>query len=197
MSKNYSSNIWINAFTYIKIEINQERFYWRGIVDMKKREIFTNRRKRILLGVLAVLVIVGGLAAYMIISKEEDRAALGTSPAEASTIKLPKYFDTAPPEVREAYEFALSGPDVLQHMACYCGCKSVGHKSNKSCFINRVNEDGSIVLDEHGVMCHICLDVALTTKHLMAQGKSLREIRKILDERYAGKPSTDTPYPPE
>jgi hypothetical protein len=31
----------------------------------------------------------------------------------------------------------------------------------------------------------------------MAEGKSLREIRKILDERYAGKPSTDTPYPPE
>ena len=154
-------------------------------------------KKRILLGVIAFLIIVGGLAAYMIVSKKEDKVALGTSPVEASTIKLPKYFDTTPPEIKEAYEFALSRPDLLEHMACYCGCKSIGHKSNKSCFINRVNEDGSIVLDEHGVMCHICLDVALTTKHLMAEGKSLREIRKILDQRYAGKPSTDTPYPPE
>jgi hypothetical protein len=164
---------------------------------MKKKEISTDLRKRILLGMIAVLVIVGGLATYMIVSKKENKVALSTPSAEASTIKLPKYFDTAPPEIREAYQFALSRPDILEHMACYCGCKSVGHKSNKSCFINRVNKDGSIVLDEHGTMCHICLDVALTTKHLMAEGKSLKEIRKILDERYAGKPSTDTPYPPE
>lgn len=146
---------------------------------------------------ITTLVIIGVLAAYITISKKEDRIALGASPAVASTIKLPKYFDTAPPEIKKAYEFAISRPDVLEHMACYCGCKSIGHKSNKSCFINRVNEDGSIVLDEHGTMCHICLDVALTTKHLMAEGKSLKEIRKFLDEQYAGRPSTDTPYPPE
>ncbi len=164
---------------------------------MKRKEILSGLKRRILICAVAVLIVVGVLAAYGIVSQNGNKLALANSPAGASTIKLPVYFDTAPPEIREAYEFALSRPDVLEHMACYCGCKSVGHKSNKSCFINRVNEDGSIVLDEHGTMCHICLDVALTTKHLMAEGKSLREIRKILDERYAGKPSTDTPYPSE
>ncbi|MER3447752.1 MAG: hypothetical protein C4291_13365 [Candidatus Dadabacteria bacterium] len=156
-----------------------------------------NFKRQALLGTITALFIAGCLTAYTIVFKKDNKAALDTSPLEASTIKLPKYFDTAPPEIKEAYEFALSGPDVLEHMACYCGCKRIGHKSNKSCFINRVNEDGSIVLDEHGTMCHICLDVALTTKRLIAQGKSLREIRKFLDEKYAGKPSTDTPYSPE
>jgi hypothetical protein len=157
----------------------------------------TSFKRQALLGAITVLFIAGGLMAYTTASKKYNKAAPGTSPIEVSTIRLPNYFDTAPPEIKEAYEFAISRPDVLEHMACYCGCKRIGHKSNKSCFINRVNEDGSIVLDEHGTMCHICLDVALTTKYLMAQGKSLREIRKFLDEKYAGKPSTDTPYPSE
>lgn len=164
---------------------------------MKTKGTPSNFRRRILLVVIATLIVVGGLAAYGIVSQKGNKLALANSPTAASTIKLPRYFDTAPPQIKEAYEFALSRPDVLEHMACYCGCKSIGHKSNKSCFINTVNKDGSIALEEHGTMCHICLDVALTTKHQMADGKSLREIRQILDERYAGEPSTNTPYPPE
>ncbi len=153
-------------------------------------------KKRILLGTIVILII-GGLAAYKVLAEKEGIVALGASPEATSQVKLPRYFDSAPPEIREAYEFALSRPDVLQYMACYCGCRSVGHTSNKSCFIKHIDKDGKIALDEHGTMCHICLDVALTTKHLMAEGKSLREIRSILDKRYDGKPSTDTPYPPE
>jgi hypothetical protein len=154
-------------------------------------------RKRILLGTIVILII-GGLAAYKVLAEKEDKVALDTSSGATSQVKLPRYFDAAPPEVREAYEFALSRPDVLQYMACYCGCgKSAGHTSNKSCFIKHMDKDGTITLDEHGTMCRICLDVALTTKHLMAEGKSLREIRSILDKRYDGKPSTDTPNPPE
>ena len=146
---------------------------------MKTKGTPSTFRRRILLVVIATLIVVGGLAAYGVVSQKGNKLALANSPTGASRINLPKYFDTAPPQIKEAYEFALSRPDVLEHMACYCGCKSIGHKSNKSCFINRVNKDGSIDLDEHGTMCHICLDVALTTKHQMVNGKSLREIRQI------------------
>ena len=55
----------------------------------------------------------------------------------------------APSMVRETYRFAIANPDALSNIPCYCGCGGVGHQSNLDCFVQQVNADGSVVLDDH------------------------------------------------
>ncbi len=57
------------------------------------------------------------------------------------------YWREAPPEVKEAYRFAVANPQVLQYMPCYCGCVQDGHTSNKSCYVKEFRRDGTVVLD--------------------------------------------------
>ena len=54
-----------------------------------------------------------------------------------------------PAVVRKAYRFAIANPDALSNIPCYCGCGGVGHQSNLDCFVQQVNADGSVVLDDH------------------------------------------------
>jgi hypothetical protein len=81
--------------------------------------------------------------------------ACGGSSAPSTTIKLapasalPNFVKTAPPNVQEAYRFAIANQDYLANFPCYCGCGSVGHQSNLECYIKEVNPDGSLVFDEH------------------------------------------------
>lgn len=56
---------------------------------------------------------------------------------------------SAPPVVQEAYRFAIANPDILAKLPCYCGCGSMGHKSDLDCFIERFNPDGTIVFGYH------------------------------------------------
>lgn len=54
------------------------------------------------------------------------------------------------PEVLEAYQFAVSHPEVLDYMPCYCGCyEEDGHTSNTNCFVEKV-ENGIVTLDTMG-----------------------------------------------
>jgi hypothetical protein len=62
---------------------------------------------------------------------------------------LPDFVQDAPPQVREAYRFAIANPDVLSVFPCYCGCGAVGHKNNLQCYIKDVRPDGSIEFDNH------------------------------------------------
>ncbi len=56
---------------------------------------------------------------------------------------------TAPPQVKEAYRFAIANPDVLDAFPCYCGCGQMGHESNLDCYIKEVRADGSLVFENH------------------------------------------------
>ena len=53
--------------------------------------------------------------------------------------------------VKEAYQFAVDHPEVLNYMPCYCGCyEEDGHTSNTHCFVDRV-EDNVAILDNMGL----------------------------------------------
>lgn len=53
--------------------------------------------------------------------------------------------------VKEAYEFAVEHPEVLDYMPCYCGCfEEDGHVSNTHCFVESV-EDNVATLDMMGL----------------------------------------------
>ena len=58
---------------------------------------------------------------------------------------------SAPVTVQEAYRFALSNPDILTQVPCYCGCGSVGHKSNYECYVSGFGAEGKPVFDAHAL----------------------------------------------
>lgn len=116
----------------------------------------------------------------------------------ASIDKLPSFLDKTAAEVVTGYKTAASVADLLSSIPCYCGCgDSAGHKSNLNCFISEVKPDGSVVWDDHGTRCGVCLETAEATAELKKQGKSIKEIRSIIDEHYKEgyAPPTPTPLP--
>ena len=93
-------------------------------------------------------------------------------------------------QVLQAYEIAVSIPEVLPLMPCYCNCGNAhGHKSLKDCFFK---DDGS--LNDHGAFCEICDMEVVDIAKWQETGYSLKEIRDKIDGKYTeyGEP-TDTP----
>ncbi len=65
----------------------------------------------------------------------------------ASNTVFPGYVTA---EVQDAYAFALSHPDVLKYIPCYCGCGRNGaHAHTLDCFVEGVEADGSIRFEDH------------------------------------------------
>jgi len=67
----------------------------------------------------------------------------------APASELPEFAQKAPPNIREAYRFAIANPEVLQKIPCYCGCGAVGHTSNYNCYAQGVQPDGTVMFDNH------------------------------------------------
>ncbi|WP_186671600.1 PCYCGC domain-containing protein [Sporosarcina sp. BP05] len=116
----------------------------------------------------------------------------------ASAAILPSFLDDKSEDMRLVYQMAGTSTDIIKWMPCYCGCgESAGHGSNLNCFIDEVREDGSVVWDDHGTRCQVCLDIAVQSVMMTQDGKSLKEIREFIDENYRegyAEP-TDTPMP--
>ena len=65
--------------------------------------------------------------------------------ADLSKIVWPSFVT---PKAKPLYEFQLTHGDLMKYMPCYCGCgQRDGHKSNRDCYVQKVNGDGSAVLD--------------------------------------------------
>jgi hypothetical protein len=69
--------------------------------------------------------------------------------AMAPESALPEFVRGAPPQVREAYRFAIANRELLGAFPCYCGCGAMGHRSNLDCYIKSVRADGSIEFENH------------------------------------------------
>ncbi len=101
-----------------------------------------------------------------------------------------------------AYMFAFHHPEILKYIPCYCGCSRQHHKSNYNCFMQGDAEKAKISpFDEHGLVCPMCVQIALKAEELDHQGKSVREIRDYIDQLQAMYPDlknmgTPTPMPP-
>jgi hypothetical protein len=108
--------------------------------------------------------------------------------------KIPDYARRTE-EVKLAYEFALSNPEVLTKIPCYCGCDRLGHQSVENCFVKEFKKDGGVVFEKHGAYCGMCYSIVLETKELFEQGKNISEIRQYIDNKYSkyGGQPTNTP----
>jgi len=116
----------------------------------------------------------------------------------ASIHKLPTFLDGLHDNIGQVYALAGEHAVLLDSMPCYCGCgSSAGHRSNKNCFIQSIAEDGTVVWDDHGTRCAVCMEIVVLSAKLKAEGKSDLEIRQFIDETYKEgyAPPTPTPMP--
>src|SRR5574341_130854 len=99
--------------------------------------------------------------------------------------RLPAQVQSAPASVRTAYQFAAANPDVMQNIPCYCGCGSIGHTSNYSCYVSHAGPQGGLSFDNHALGCSICVDITQDTMRLLKEGKMVSEIRAYIDVTYS------------
>jgi Protein of unknown function with PCYCGC motif len=112
--------------------------------------------------------------------------------AAAMWASRPDFVRTAS-STEAAYHYAIEHPEVVAWMPCYCGCGAMEHRSNLDCYLKA----NGVRFDEHASYCEICVRITLKAKDLVAQGKSLREVRAIVDATWGGTaPGTDTQLPP-
>ena len=68
---------------------------------------------------------------------------------DLAKVVWPSYVTDARPEVKRLYEFQITHGEVMRYMPCFCGCGDfAGHRSNRDCYVRRVNPDGSVVFDD-------------------------------------------------
>lgn len=116
----------------------------------------------------------------------QDHASGDIQEETASAAILPSFLDGQNEDIRLVYQAAGLSTEIIKWMPCYCGCgESVGHKSNLNCFIQEIKSDGAIVWDDHGTRCGVCLQIAANAINMVQEGKSLQEIRTIIDNTYA------------
>jgi hypothetical protein len=115
---------------------------------------------------------------------------------DAAWAARPGYVLSADARTVEAYAYAIARPDVIDWMPCYCGCVAMDHRNNADCYLEPREEGAPVAFEEHASYCGICVDITLTAKSMMAEGKSLLQIRIAVDGEYGSTaPGTDTALP--
>jgi hypothetical protein len=67
---------------------------------------------------------------------------------DLSKVVWPDFVTDAGPEVQRLYEFQITNGEVMRYMPCFCGCgQNAGHRNNRDCYVQRVNANGSVVLN--------------------------------------------------
>ena len=98
---------------------------------------------RVLVGVVVMALVAGGGVAWWIVSANAQMTidSLGDSVQTRARGQLPMFVEKA--ETADLYRFAAAQPEVLNFMPCMCGCGSLGHVSNRSCYVKA--ESASLV----------------------------------------------------
>jgi hypothetical protein len=78
-------------------------------------------------------------------AQEAAQVELSLAPKSA----LPDFVREMPPQVQDAYRFAIANPDVLAQIPCYCGCGGMGHHNNLDCYVAAFNPNGTVAQFEN------------------------------------------------
>jgi len=127
--------------------------------------------------VLMLALLAGSLPAC----SSQTGAHLNMTPLD----KMPADVQSAPVTVQQAYQFAAANPDMMKQIPCYCGCGSMGHTSNYSCYVSSVDDKGNVTFDNHALGCSICVDITQDVMRLLKEGKTVPEIRTYVDATYS------------
>jgi len=102
-----------------------------------------------------MIVLVGGIFAYWQ-ARPLTAATIERDPRSADlweTVeggKLPSFALAQGVKVQEVYRYAAQNPETLKYIPCYCGCGGIGHTSNLSCYVRRINPNGTVTFNNHG-----------------------------------------------
>ncbi|MGM8365488.1 PCYCGC motif-containing (lipo)protein [Virgibacillus sp. W0181] len=154
-----------------------------------------------LLILLGIIILVFTAACSSEESEEQNHPATevtGDTREETSSLKeLPPFLDAKSEEMQILYQAVAQNQKLLESIPCYCGCgdESIGHKDNYDCFIHENNDDGSLVWDDHATRCQACLDIAAESIIESSNGKSVKVIRNMIEEKYKEGYAEPTPTP--
>lgn len=135
-------------------------------------------RRHVLL-TLALVVIASIVLSACAPAQAAEMASAQTS-SKMTVAALPQAMQDAPARVRAAYQFALTNPDALENVPCYCGCGAMGHTSNLSCYIKNGAAGGQVTFEEHALGCSLCVDIAQDVMQMTAEGKSPQDIHSTV-----------------
>ena len=110
-----------------------------------------------------------------------------------SVADLPLAMAKAPARVRDSYRFAMTNPDPLKNVPCYCGCAPLGHKDNYDCYIKGADADGKFIFDDHALGCQICVDITQDVMRYTKSGMSPDKIRAAIDKTYSERGPSNMP----
>ena len=115
----------------------------KAVQESSKARDHRRRRRSLLVAggivLVAALVVVAHLRPF-------DSEKVSTAYALAPENALPDSLRKAPPNVREAYRFAIANRDILRQIPCYCGC-GAQHANNYECYVKEVRPDGTYQFD--------------------------------------------------
>ncbi len=97
---------------------------------------------------------------------------------------MPAEVKKASVTVQDAYRFNVANPEIMKEIPCYCGGGDMGHASNYACYVQD-DTDGKITFDGHALGCSICVDITQDTMRMLKEGKSVSEIKQIVDDTYS------------
>lgn len=130
-----------------------------------------NEITKVILGLLLLIVLLGAIVYFLDPSHSDRAIQLKNEP------NFPSYVYNSDKSLL-AYRIAITIPDVLKAIPCTCGCRMIGHQSDKDCFIN---DQG---YSPHAANCDICEDIAIDAFKLYKQGYSVISIKNIIHKKY-------------
>jgi len=142
-----------------------------------------------LLPLTLVYIILSGLLSACGTNFDSNRHQLSM----AALDEMPAEVKAAPVIVQQAYQFNAANPEIMKQLPCYCGCGSMGHSSNYSCYITGTGSDNKISYDTHALGCSICVDITQDTMRLLDQGKTVADIKIYIDQTYSRYGSSNMP----
>ena len=98
---------------------------------------------------------------------------------------LPAAMAKAPARVRDSYRYAMTNPEPLQNVPCYCGCGPLGHNDNYDCYIKGTDANGKFIFDDHALGCQICVEITQDVLRYTKSGMSPEKIRAAIDKTYS------------
>ena len=100
----------------------------------------------------AILGILGAIGALSVRSAAGGPVATDRFGDQLQTLarnELPEFVKSAGPEVRAAYRYAVEQGRDLEYIPCFCGCKNIGHRHNRDCYIKSENRDSTVTYTSH------------------------------------------------
>ena len=105
--------------------------------------------RRALLRALGIFVAGGALSVRESLAGPVTVDQFGDQNQALPRGQLPDFAKSRGQKVEELYRFAVEQGKSLESIPCFCGCRNIGHKSNRDCYIKSENRDGTLTYTSH------------------------------------------------